>query len=334
MHPLEASRKRQIESKPRNRRPLDAASSAFRPRMTSNGNRGKWAFVLQWAKSGRILIDAMRRTSEAAEQRKPMAVIDIHAHIYPDKIADRAAQSVGEFYGVGMHKGGSVEELFEAAATSPITHFGVHSVAIKPSNVEHINDFIAEQCRIHPEFIGFATLHQDFPDPEAEIERILGLGLHGLKLHPDTQMVNIDDPRLMRIYEIIEGRLPLILHTGDYRYDYSHPRRLKKVLHAFPNLVVDAAHFGGWSIFDLAVEYLEDENCFLDMSSSQPFLGLRRTRELVHIYGTDRILFGSDFPMWSPAKEYEDFASLGFTETELENMTWHNAERFLGMKVE
>lgn len=31
----------------------------------------------------------------------------------------------------------------------------------------------------------------------------------------------MDDPRLMRIYEIIEGRLPLIVHTGDYRYDYS-----------------------------------------------------------------------------------------------------------------
>ena len=124
------------------------------------------------------------------------------------------------------------------------------------------------------------------------------------------------------------------MHTGDYRYDYSHPRRLKKVLHAFPNLVVDAAHFGGWSVFDLAVEYLEDENCFLDMSSSRAFLGARRTQELVRIYGTGRILFGSDFPMWSPAKEYEDFASLDFTEAELADMTWHNAERFLNMKVE
>ena len=147
-------------------------------------------------------------------------------------------------------------------------------------------------------------------------------------------MVDMDDPRLMRIYEIIEGRLPLIVHTGDYRYDYSHPRRLKKVLRAFPNLVVDAAHFGGWSIFDLAVEYLEHENCFLDMSSSRAFLGARRTQELVRIYGNRPHPVRVDFPMWSPTKEYEDFAALDFTETELANMTWHNAERFLGMKVE
>lgn len=263
-----------------------------------------------------------------------MAVIDIHAHIYPDKIAERAAQSVGEFYNVDMFKGGSVEGLLSATAESPITHFVVHSVATKPSNVESINNFIAEQCRTHPEFIGFATMHQDYPDPEAEIERIIGLGLKGLKLHPDTQYVNMDDPRLMHIYEIIESRLPLIVHTGDYRYDYSHPRRLKNVLHTFPNLVVDAAHFGGWSVFDLAVEYLENENCFLDMSSSRAFLGGRRTQELVRIYGTDRILFGSDFPMWSPKKEYDDFVSLDFTDDEIENMTWHNAERFLGMKID
>ena len=262
-----------------------------------------------------------------------MAVIDIHAHVYPDKIAERASQSVGEFYHVGMYEGGSVEALLSANTTSPITHFVVHSVATKPGNVESINDFIAEQCRIHPEFIGFATLHQDYPDPEAEIERAMGLGLKGLKLHPDTQQVDMDDPRLMRIYEIIEGRLPLIVHTGDYRYDYSHPRRLKKVLHAFPNLVVDAAHFGGWSVFDYALEYLEDENCYVDTSSALEFLGPRRTVELVRAYGVERVMFGSDFPMWSPVTEYNMLAAMPFTQEEFEAITWHNAERFIGQEI-
>lgn len=262
-----------------------------------------------------------------------MAVVDIHTHIYPEKIAVRAAKSVGEFYNVGMFDGGSVEALKHAVQGSPITHHVVHSVATKPEHVESINNFIAQTCAENPNFIGFATMHQDYENPEAEIERAISLGLRGVKLHPDTQEVNMDDPRLMRIYEIIEGRLPLIMHTGDYRYDFSHPRRLKEILHTFPNLVVDAAHFGGWSIFDLAVEYLEDENCFLDMSSAQDFLGPRRTKELVEIYGTDRIMFGSDFPMWDPVKEYNMFTALDFTPAEKENMLWHNAERFLGMEI-
>lgn len=263
-----------------------------------------------------------------------MNVIDCHCHIYPEKIAGRAVQSVGDFYLIHMDESeGTGEGLLAACADSPITHYVVHSVAVKASNVQHINDYIASQCAAHPEFIGFATMHQDFEDPEAEIERAISLGLRGLKLHPDTQMVNMDDPRLMRVYEIIEGRLPLIVHTGDYRYDYSHPRRLKNILRTFPNLVVDAAHYGGWSIPEQGYDYLHDENLFIDISSSMQFLGARRSRELIEMWGTERVLFGSDFPMWSPVDEYNTFMNLGFTDDECENMLWHNCERFLGFEV-
>ena len=263
-----------------------------------------------------------------------MNVIDCHCHIYPEKIAGRAVQSVGDFYLIHMDESeGTGEGLLAACADSPITHYVVHSVAVKASNVRHINDYIASQCAAHPEFIGFATMHQDFEDPEAEIERAISLGLRGLKLHPDTQMVNMDDPRLMRVYELIEGRLPLIVHTGDYRYDYSHPRRLKNILRTFPNLVVDAAHYGGWSIPEQGYDYLHDENLFIDISSSMQFLGARRSRELIEMWGTERVLFGSDFPMWSPVDEYNTFMSLGFTDDECENMLWHNCERFLGFEV-
>ena len=159
-----------------------------------------------------------------------MAVIDVHAHIYPEKIAERAVGAVGEFYLVDMYGQGTAAHLLASKEQAPLTHFVVHSVATKPSAVASINDFIAEQCRLHPEFIGFMAMHQDLEDPETEIERAVGLGLRGMKLHPDTQKVNMDDPRLMRIYGMIEGRLPLIVHTGDYRTDFSHPRRLKYFL--------------------------------------------------------------------------------------------------------
>lgn len=35
-----------------------------------------------------------------------MAVIDAHAHIYPEKIASKAVDAVGAFYGVDMYDGG------------------------------------------------------------------------------------------------------------------------------------------------------------------------------------------------------------------------------------
>ena len=151
-----------------------------------------------------------------------MAVIDAHAHIYPDKIAPKAVEAVGDFYNFGMFGDGTADGLLAAKDRAPITHFIVHSVATTAHAVTAINDFIAKQCQAHPEFIGFAAMQQDFEDPAAELQRAVELGLRGVKLHPDTQKVDMDDPRLMEVYAICEQLgLPVVIHTGDYRYDFN-----------------------------------------------------------------------------------------------------------------
>jgi predicted TIM-barrel fold metal-dependent hydrolase len=261
-------------------------------------------------------------------------LIDAHCHIYPTKVAAKAVESIARFYNLKMRTSrGTAEDLLEHMETGGIERALVHSVAIKPATVTAINDFIAEQQQLHPEFVCFATMHQDFEDMEAEVERCISLGLKGFKLHPDSQGVTADDPRLMRLYELIEGRLPLILHCGDYRWDFSHPWRIRDILHTFPHLVLNAAHFGGWSLYDLAIEYLENESCFMDISSSSVYLGPRRVRELIDIYGAERIMFGSDFPMWDPAEEVERFEALELGSKEQELLAWRNAERFVGEEL-
>ena len=274
---------------------------------------------------------------EEKRRRKPkMSFVDAHAHIYPEKIAQRAVESVRQFYLVEQMyaQKGTVENLLSYTKTSPITHFIAHSVAVKPKNVESINNFIAQCAAEHPEIIGFMAMHQDFEDPETEINRAMGLGLCGIKLHPDTQQVNADDPRLMNVYEIAQAKgLPVIIHTGDYRYNFSRPERIARILRAFPDLVVNAAHFGGWSIYDVGADVLCSERCFVDTSSALEYIGLRHAKELINMYGCERVMFGSDHPMWSPAKECELIAQVGLSAHDYENITWHNAEKFLGRKI-
>lgn len=263
-----------------------------------------------------------------------MPVIDAHAHIYPEKLAERAVKAIGEFYQIEMDGGaGTGDDCVKVCETTPITHFIVHSVATTAHSVETINSFIASECEKHPEFIGFATMHPDYENMEAEIGRAIGLGLHGVKLHPDTQAVDIDDPRLMELYEIIAGRLPLVVHTGDYRYDYSHPRRLKRVLEAFPDLVVDAAHYGGWSIPEIGYDVLHDERVFIDTSSSIFMMGTRRAEELIKLWGADRVMFGTDYPMWDQEEEYRLIMTLDLSDDDREKVLWRTAERFCGIKV-
>ena len=73
-------------------------------------------------------------------------------------------------------------------------------------------------------------MHQDSEHPEEDVQEILELGLKGVKLHPDFQRFNIDDPKALPMYDCIAGRLPLLIHMGDDRYDWSHPARLARVL--------------------------------------------------------------------------------------------------------
>ena len=58
-----------------------------------------------------------------------MTVIDIHAHIYPEKIATRAVSSIAGFYNMSTEGEGTSEGLVATTANSPITNFVVHSVA-------------------------------------------------------------------------------------------------------------------------------------------------------------------------------------------------------------
>ncbi|MDR0321935.1 MAG: amidohydrolase family protein [Treponema sp.] len=257
-------------------------------------------------------------------------IIDFHTHIYPEKIAEKAIAGIWEFYHIAMQKDGTVGSLLASGRSCGIERFVVFSAAANPDQVQAINDYIASSCREHPEFIGFGTLHPDMKNPCDEIERLISLGLKGLKFHPDMQQFNIDDDRMMSIYASAEGRLPIIFHTGDYRFSFSHPSRLVRVLDNFPKLCVIAAHFGGWSLFDIAYDCFHNRRCYFDVSSSLPFLGSRRAVELIRIYGAERFLFGSDYPMWDPSICLKEFLELKLSDNENEQILWKNAQTILG----
>jgi predicted TIM-barrel fold metal-dependent hydrolase len=268
-------------------------------------------------------------------------VIDFHSHIYPEKIAARAVLSTENFYTIPARGRGTPEDLAAAGKKGGIDRFVVFSAAAVPAQVVSINSYIASVCAEQyqaagpdggnpPAFTGFGTLHPDMANPGREIERIKSLGLRGVKFHPDMQKFHIDDERMMKIYALLEGNLPVIFHTGDYRYPYSHPARLAPVLDAFPRLTVIAAHFGGWSLFDLALEYFRERRCYFDLSSSIPYLGQRRAEELIRLYGAERMLFGSDYPIWDPGECLKEFLELKLSSVEQERILSGTALEILG----
>ena len=262
-------------------------------------------------------------------------IIDCHCHIYPDKIAEKASESIGKFYDLPMSYHGTAAEMLEKSRAAGITHSVVFSVATKPQQVASINRFIAEEVAALPNLVGLGAVHPESEDQEADIAHIVELGLKGVKLHPDIQGFNIDDPRCMKIYEICRERgLLVLIHMGDPRYDYSSPDRLIPVLEKFDGLKVIGAHFGGWGVWKEAAEKLSKyRDLVVDCSSSFAFMSPEEARDIVRTYGAEMVIFGTDYPMWEYKAELERFHALGLTDEEEQLILYKNAAELFGFEV-
>lgn len=257
-------------------------------------------------------------------------IIDAHVHIFPDKIAEKAAQGISAFYDIPVPFDGTLDTFLHLADSAGVDMAVIQSAATSADQVESINTFIAECVRQYPDrLIGFMTLHPDYPDIEGEINRALHLGLKGVKLHPDFQKFALDDPAVFPIYECLEGRLPVLVHTGDSRYAYSNPHRLAKVLDAFPRLDVIGAHFGGWSEWAEAAEVLKGRRLWVDTSSTTYALPAEQVRSLIDLFGMEFVLFGTDYPMWGPADELRRLENIPMRTEEHEAILYKNISKLL-----
>ena len=254
-----------------------------------------------------------------------MMIADIHAHIFPDHLAQKASDSIGGFYGTSANHTASLQGLLEQKAQAGIAVTAVSSSATAPSQAAHINDFIAQCAAGREDLVGLGSLFPTMDNWQAELERMIDLGLRGIKIHPDFQKVPIDEPKAVEMYRVIaKAGLPVLFHMGDARYDYSAPERLTNLIRQVPDLIAIAAHFGGWQAWDRSFAHVLPENVYYDTSSSLMFLGKERALEFLDKLGAHRFLFGTDFPMWTPQEELARFLDLGLEETTQNRILYEN----------
>ena len=264
-----------------------------------------------------------------------MEIINAHVHVYPDKIAFKASQSIGFFYDAPVRHDGTIDGLLRENKENGISRCLIHSVATNVHQVYSINDFVHDQYLMHNEFFGFMALHPDMEEEEIykEVERAISFGLKGVKLHPDCQKFYIDEDRVEKIYRVVEGRLPILMHMGDNRYDYSSTERLVDVLNRHKDLIVIAAHMGGYTKWDKVDLYkqIKYDNFYFDTSSSLSLLSKERATDIIHKFGAEKFFFGSDYPMWNAGEELTLFNKLLLTDDEKEKILSRNIKKFLNL---
>ena len=261
-------------------------------------------------------------------------VIDAHCHIYPEKIAARAVEGTDRFYGTCACLNGTASGILSVLEKGRVDRALVHSVATTPQQVQSINSFIAKEVALFPNrFFGFGAMHPNSSDLKGDLEHLLELGLRGVKLHPDIQAFALDSPESFALCRLCsEKNVPILIHTGDKRYDFSNPNRLLPLLNEFPNLTVIGAHLGGWSVWEEACDKLSDRpNLYVDTSSTFPFYSPEKAKELILRWGADRVLFGSDYPMWHPEAELNTFLSLNLGEEAERKILCENAKKLFSL---
>jgi len=258
-----------------------------------------------------------------------MQVIDFHAHAFPDAVAQKARDFLEDYYHLPMFGNGKLDHLIQTSVDGGITRLVVCSTATTAKQVTNINNWLSTAQREHPYLIALGTLHPDFEDIPSETQRILELGLHGIKLHPDFQHCDLLCDGMLEIFKCCQGRLPLLIHVGDKNTTYSKPKKIARIMELFPKLTIIAAHMGGYSEWEDAEKYLIGKNCYIDTSSSFCGLSYDEMARLIKKHGHKKVLFGTDYPLAGAKEELERFMHVPISDSMRQDILYNNAAELL-----
>jgi uncharacterized protein len=235
-------------------------------------------------------------------------LIDFHTHLFHPKIAARVLGQLHSHYGIAPVGTGLVEDLRARLRAAGLDGAVVHTAATKPAQVVPANNWAIELSHPGTGLFAFGTIHPAFGRWEDELDRLERHGIKGVKLHPDFQGFDLDDPALLPILESMTGRFIVLSHVGDRRDSDiapSSPHKLATIRSRFPGLTLVAAHLGGYLQWEEALDHLVGSDIYLDTSSSLPFIDEGLLRSIFRKHPIERILFGSDYPLFDPASEIE-----------------------------
>ena len=263
-------------------------------------------------------------------------IIDVHTHIWPDKISLRAADNIVNYYSIPRQGDGSMDGLFRGAGDFDNIRFVISSATLKPDR-EHAqvgNNFLINIANNDSRFIPLASFHPEmgFDEAVSELERCKALGAKGIKIHSDFQRFYIDAENAMEIYkEAARLQLPILFHVGDKNTDFSTPKRVCNILEKIPELTIIAAHMCGYSVWDEAEEYLIGSPVYTD--TSEAFLGMdgKGLYRLIEKHGAEKVMFGSDYPLWNTDYAFNQMESIGLSEAEKDLIYSANAKEVFGV---
>lgn len=275
-------------------------------------------------------------------------IIDFHTHVFPDEVRANRAEFLereswfGTLYADPKHKLASAEDVVASMEAAGVDRTVVLGFPWRDGGLcrEH-NSYILDAVQRYPDkLIGFAIVQPLAAGDAKELDRCLSGGLMGLgEVGPDSQRYDIEAKWVLAdsVEVLLHHDRPLLTHSSEpMGHDYAGkgtitPPRLLKLASNFPDLKIVLAHWGGGlPFYELMPEVRETlRNVYYDSAASTYLYDFDIFPIAARLVGTERILWGTDFPLLSQAKFLKRVRSSGLSEEQLTAVLGGNAARLL-----
>ena len=208
------------------------------------------------------------------------------------------------------------------------------------------NDYILECLACYPRrLVGLASIQPQMNDVALkELERCVQGGVKGVgEMRADIQGFDLVSGALADIAAYLSEHDLVWLSHASEPVGHVYPGKgvlTPEVLYPFilryPMLKIILAHWGGGLPFYAVMPEVREalKNVYFDTAASPYLYNPAVYRQAVDTIGEDHILFGSDYPLISPAQALAEICASGLTEAAQVAVRGENARCLFGLSVD
>lgn len=279
----------------------------------------------------------------------PQVIIDFHTHIFPPWLREKRNEYIKRdpcfslLYSQPKAKMATAEELVASMNETEVDLSVVLNIGWASQELcVETNDYILDSISRYPDrLIGFCSVQPKDEDAAIiEVERCARAGARGIgEMRPDVQGFNLTDKMIMQplVDAAVTHNLIFLTHSSEpVGHQYAGkgevtPTILYSFIVNFPDLKVVCAHWGGGlPLYALMPEVARAlANVSFDTAATILLYQAGIFKQVSNIIGSDKILFGTDYPLISQNRIIAQIQSLELSEGDKAKILGGNAQKLL-----
>lgn len=279
-------------------------------------------------------------------------IVDDHAHIYPKKKAKWIINTFADKYRMNpVHLSkGTIDDL-----TNQMTLHGIDYTVLanfaSPKIISDNNLWTLEIAAESKKVIPLIAIHPEMKGDKIKLlEEYIDKGAKGIKIHSSVLEFDVQDKRLTDVFEFCnERKFPIVYHCGvvsNVKYnDYADLNNLLPIIDKYTNIPTLLTHMAEGKTYDIISLADKYEHIYFDTSICiSGLLCIDRCHDMywqndenvikiINKIGSNRILFGSDYPFGSPIHDVRRLLNLNISDNDKSKIVGLNAIKFFNIKI-